>query len=237
MTSATVNRKKIQDPSGSSNKWFIVALAGIFVIGAAGVAILASSRTSEISEGIAVSGIPVGEEVEISASVSTEGTPLTAMPQLPTAVGDASNDPAIGQVAPTIIGTDFSGDSVTIEADGRGKAVIFLAHWCPHCQQEVPTVVDLYNDGKLPEGVDLYAVSTAVRAGDPNYPPNRWLAIEQWPLPVIRDSAASDAYSSYGAGGFPFAVYLDGENKVVARSAGELTPLQMESLWLSTLGG
>ncbi|MFT7597715.1 MAG: hypothetical protein ACI8TP_000635 [Acidimicrobiales bacterium] len=55
-----------------------------------------------------------------------------------------------------------------------------------------------------------------------------------WPLPVLRDTANSDALIAYGASGFPFAVYLDGENRVLTRTSGELGAEAIEVLWLAT---
>ncbi|MDH3607456.1 MAG: hypothetical protein OER12_10740, partial [Acidimicrobiia bacterium] len=46
-------------------------------------------------------------------------------------------DPAVGLAAPTIAGTSFDGSAVSIEPSGKHQVVIFLAHWCPHCQSEV----------------------------------------------------------------------------------------------------
>ena len=35
--------------------------------------------------------------------------------------------------------SDFDGDDITIGADdGTAKVILFVAHWCPHCQAEVP---------------------------------------------------------------------------------------------------
>ena len=35
-----------------------------------------------------------------------------------------------GLYSPTVDGYDFSGQSVSIENNGRPKVIIFLAHWC-----------------------------------------------------------------------------------------------------------
>ena len=94
-------------------------------------------------------------------------------------------------------------------------------------------MVDMLNDGRAPDGFDVIAVSTAVRDDQPNFPPQDWLVDEAWPKPVMRDSDGFDALLAYGAGGFPFTVYLDGENRVVARSVGQLSAEDIESLWLA----
>lgn len=145
-------------------------------------------------------------------------------------------DPAFGMVAPEVVGQDFEDNTVAIEHDGTPKAVVFLAHWCPHCQAEVPRVTQWLEETGGIEGVDVISVSSAVDDRSTNYPPSAWLEEENWPMPVIRDDANSSVIRSYGNGGFPYWVFLDGEGRVVARTAGELQISQLEAL-LGALAG
>ena len=145
-----------------------------------------------------------------------------------TVAGDAlpeftasAEDPAVGQVAPELRGASFDGSPVELTRDGRGKLVVFVAHWCPHCQVEVPEIVEHLRTVDLPEGVDLVAVSTAVSERQPNYPPSRWLERESWTAPVLVDDGDGAASRAYGLGGFPFFVGLDADGTVVGRVAGE----------------
>jgi thiol-disulfide isomerase/thioredoxin len=147
---------------------------------------------------------------------------------------DANNDLAYGVVAPTLSGTGFDGSDVVIENDGSAKVIYFVAHWCPHCQAEVPMIQGLVDDGKLPEGLDVYAVSTSVDQGRGNYPPSDWLAEEGFTPTVMRDDDSASALSAFGATSFPFAVYLNANNEVVARTAGSLDANQTEQLWQAT---
>ncbi len=176
---------------------------------------------------------PLGDQ---TAAIAVTGQPLDRMPsQIP--VTEPDNDPAIGQTAPEISGTDFAGSPVEIVADGTPRVVMFVAHWCPHCQREVPAVLDLIESGALPDGMELVIVSTAVRQDDENYPPQTWLQDEGWRGPIIRDSEEFDALLAFGAGGFPFSVYLNADHQVVTRSAGEIPPDIIEQLWLATATG
>ncbi|MGI8938357.1 MAG: TlpA family protein disulfide reductase [Iamia sp.] len=78
--------------------------------------------------------------------VTAEGEPLAPY------VADSA-DPAIGQVAPTLTGIDPAGDPVTIDPGAEGPMVIaFVAHWCPHCQAEVPRLVDLADEAASSTG-------------------------------------------------------------------------------------
>ena len=58
----------------------------------------------------------------------------------------AGADPAVGVKAPKISGEDFGGEAVTFGDSGTPTAVVFLAHWCPHCQAEVPEVQRWLNE-------------------------------------------------------------------------------------------
>ncbi len=211
----------------SSNKGFILAIVAICILGAAAVAIVATSGA----------GSSDPDSVVQTAPVSIEGD---ALPQMPEVGGltTAANDEAVGMVAPKLVGTDFEGNEVVIEADGRSKAVYFLAHWCVHCQAEAPRVQALIDAGSQPEGMDVYAVSTSVSAGRGNYPASKWLETGVgWTSPIMRDTESGEALVSYGAGGFPFVVYLDGNNTVLARSSGELDEAAIAAAWQLTASG
>jgi thiol-disulfide isomerase/thioredoxin len=150
-----------------------------------------------------------------TASVSVTGN---ALPDFDPAVEDT----AVGAVMPEASGTDFDSDPVALRNDGRAKLVLFLAHWCPHCQSEVPVVQEWLDSNGMPEGVDLYSVSTGVDEAQPNYPPSEWLDREGWTVPVLRDNAAGDVATAYGVSGFPFFVFVNSEGDVVGRASGEL---------------
>lgn len=175
---------------------------------------------------IAVSVVSGGTEPdEAFGEVTVEGNVL------PTFAGDPAGDVATGMTAPTVSGTDFDGSTVTIEPDGRPKVVLFLAHWCPHCQAEVPRVVDWLEAGNQPETVDFYAVSTLVNRLQGNWPPQDWLEGAGLDLPLIQDDNVSTASASFGMAGTPFWMVLDGENKVLFRVGGEIGTEGMTALF------
>ena len=117
-----------------------------------------------------------------------------------------------------------------ITDDGKAKLVVFVAHWCPHCQREVPVLVRWLQDGKLPTSVSLYVVSTAVDRERPNWPPSTWLREAGLTAPVLADDAEGSAAGAYGVSAFPFFTTVDADGKVVARDSGELTPDQLDQL-------
>lgn len=179
-------------------------------------------------------GCSLGEPVE-AIDIQIDGESLDAMPEEGGAVLDASSDPMAGRVAPTLTGTDYNGVEVTIAPDGRPKAIYFIAHWCSHCQEEVPIVQSMIDQGAQPDGMDIYAVSTAVDKNRGNYPVVSWLDKEGFSVPVLRDGNDNQALKSYGSSGFPYVVYLDDEHRVVARSRGGLSAEAIEQLWALTL--
>ena len=155
---------------------------------------------------------------------SEETRPVTVSGEsLPAMVESGQPDPAVGLAVPTIAGENFDGDAVTIENDGRAKVIAFVAHWCPHCQKEVPRISDYLDETGMPDNVDLYFVSTDSSAGKNNYPPSAWLRREGVDdVPTVVDDGKVKAYRAFGAGGFPFMIFVDAEGNVALRTTGEL---------------
>jgi thiol-disulfide isomerase/thioredoxin len=151
----------------------------------------------------------------------------------------ASPDPAVGEVAPEVVGEDFDGNAVSISHDGTPKAIVFLAHWCPHCQAEVPEVTAWLNATGGVDGVELISVTTSISSAQDNFPPSDWLRDAGWPVGVIRDDTDSSVLRAYGSGGFPYWVFVDGEGQVVARNAGRIGVDALQSVMtdLAALGG
>ncbi|HCB34220.1 MAG TPA: hypothetical protein DEP69_03395, partial [Acidimicrobiaceae bacterium] len=152
---------------------------------------------------------------------------------LPTFAGD-TNDLAVGSAAPVVSGTDlFTGVAVSTAdsaAAGRPLMVMFYAHWCPHCQNEVDQVTAWLEDNSLPAGVDYVAVSTFEDATRGNHPPKAWLEREGWSLPAITDTAGSSAAEAYGVAQVPFVVTIDAAGVVRYRYGGTIGPSAMVDL-------
>ena len=228
--------KSSQSSGGSqgidgSSKGFMLVVLGLVVVGLAAVAfVVGNSGGDEVAESAAAGTENASSDGAETATVEVVGETLPPMPE-GVRISDASNDAAAGTVAPTITGTGFDGSEVTIGPDGRAKAVYFVAHWCPHCQEEVPLVQGLVDQGTVPADLDVYAVSTAVNSGQGNFPPSAWLAEEGFTPMTMRDDETSTAFAGFGGGSFPYVVYLDADNQVVARSAGSLDAETTTQLW------
>jgi thiol-disulfide isomerase/thioredoxin len=163
-----------------------------------------------------------GAEQE-TAAVEVEGT------SLPTFPGNDATDPAVGETAPTLVGETFDTSAVTIGPTGTPQIVVFLSHSCPHCQAEVPLLVELADRGVF-DGIDIAAVATNTSDQLANYPPSAWLEREQWPFPVLLDDEQGTAGQAYGLPAFPFFVFLDADGTVVGRATGELSAAALDEV-------
>jgi thiol-disulfide isomerase/thioredoxin len=197
---------------GRAPRWLWPVAAGLVVLVAVVAVVLGGGdKEPEVEAGI--------EQVR---PVTVTGTALPVLVE--------GADAAVGQVAPELRGADFDGTKVNVAHDGRGKVLVFAAHWCPHCQREVPVLVAHLADNPEPSGVDIVLVSTSVSRDQPNFPPSSWLRGENWPYPVLVDDANSSASTAYGLPGFPYFVALDAEGKVVARTSGEIPASDFDRL-------
>jgi len=160
-----------------------------------------------------------------------------ALPPLTT--NDFSADPAVGNPAPVLVGLGYDGRTIRLDPAADGPTmVVFLAHWCPHCNDEIPVLLKLRDDNRIPDEVNVIAVSTAVTPGQPNFPPDEWLDDKDWTYPAIADGVDLErdtwiAADAYGVSGFPFVVLVDAAGNVAARWSGERPPSEIAGLLAS----
>jgi len=224
-TASRVAAAEAEAPSGSTLPW-ILAAVGVVVLIAMFIAFRASS--SSTTGGSPAAGSTAGTVVQGALNTADVSVAGSALPAFPKTAG--APDPAIGTKAPTLTGKGFDGSPLTIGGAGQPSVVMFVAHWCPHCQREVPALQAEFNKNGMPAGVQLFSVSTSVQEDAANYPPVSWLVKEGWTVPTLVDSADGAAASAYGLSGFPFFVALDASGNVVARTSGELTLDQFNAL-------
>ncbi|HTO00510.1 MAG TPA: TlpA disulfide reductase family protein [Microthrixaceae bacterium] len=213
-------------PDQSGSKSLIIVGVVVLVVVLAVVAVLMTgggdssvNAKSDKNTGAYAAANAVKEQ----SGVTVTGEALPPFPEVDTPLAPADQDSAVGKVAPTLSGQTFDGKDMTIDPkDGRAKVVVFAAHWCPHCQVEIPKIQEWINDGNKPDDVDFYAVSTAVQADRPNYPPSKWIAKVGWTPPVLLDDADSHAAVAYGLTEFPFMVALNADGTVSERGSGEI---------------
>jgi len=196
----------------------IVAGVVVLIIAAALIAVLATGGSDDSGDSSASgdSG-DSGAEIEQTRPVEVTGEALAPFE-------DPAADPAVGQASPVVNGQGFDGTAMTIGGAGdKPTLLVFLAHWCPHCNREVPEVIKLNDAGGIPADLDVIGISTAVASDRPNYPPSEWIVDKGWPFPTMADSENSEALSAFGGTGFPFLVMVDSDGTVLARQSGEST--------------
>ena len=184
------------------NKNFIIAGVVVLVLGIA------------IAIGVTLSSEPV-------AAGLPEGEVNVVGDSLPQYAGENDDNVALGLAAPTFSAPDQNSEIFQLEKNGNSKALLFLAHWCPHCQREVPVVQRFIDSNGVPPGIDVIAVATSIDRGRDNYPPQEWLQREGWSETQIYD-LDREIGEAYGLNAFPYWVFLDKDLNVLARRTGNL---------------
>lgn len=190
----------------------IVAVVGIFV-----VTFLSAGTGGGGDFEVEAFGEPV---------ISGEGLPLMN----PNAAGVAADDPAVGLPAPEVTGVDYNGEPVSITNDGQPKIIMFLAHWCGHCQAEVPRITARLGSGSETDGVAWYGIATSSNSTAPNWSPAAWLDREGFPAPVIMDDIDSSVLDAYGISSFPGWAVVGSDGNIIARATGELPAEAVDAL-------
>lgn len=223
-----------RDQAAGRSRWLlpVAAVAAVLLVGTAAIVL-----------GGGGGGGQTASSTRPSASAVSSGAGSGAIGGVPTITGlglvpfeNPTGDPAVGRPAPTVVGASFDGRPVSIGGTGRPAIIIFLAHWCSHCQAEVPLVQAWLDGGGLPDGVDIVSVSTATDPAAPNYPPDAWLAREGWTPPVVVDPTGSIA-DAYGLPGFPYFVFVDADGNVAGRISGEVPVADLEAIAADLAGG
>ena len=215
-----MNQKKPQQRDTGRAVWIVGAVIAV-VIGVAAIVAISQTGGGDDSE---ASGLQQYSEITV------EGESLPAF-------GEGDTDAAVGMTAPIVTGQGFTGNTVTTEPIGP-TMLVFLAHWCPHCQREVPLLVEWEASGTMPEGLDVIGVATATSPTNPNVPPSEWLTREYFPplWPVLADDANNTAGNAFGVSGYPFFVLMDETGKVVQRISGEVSIDELNQIIETTLG-
>jgi len=168
-------------------------------------------------------GFYIDEEFYENVQVDVEGEFLPAM--------ENRYDPAVGLAAPLIKGVDMAGNPVVLQEYAETTIVIVLAHWCPHCRNEVRELASYFLDNPLPEGIRVVSIATSINPTRANYPPHKWFENEQWNIPVIVDNSDSDIARAMGVSSFPFFIVIDSNGDVSLRIAGRLGIDSLERLF------
>lgn len=215
----------------SNTTRLVIAAVVVAVVAALVVALVAGGSSDD--ESSPATSTPSS----VAPGSASETQPVEVVGSALVPLEDETADPAVGQPAPTLRGATFDGSPVEITpGGGNDQLIVFLAHWCPHCNAELPIIEEWRAAGMIPEGLDIVAVSTAVSADRPNYPPSRWLVDKGWTWPALADSADMTAAGAYGVTGYPFMVIVGADGNVKGRTSGE-KGLEALDTWVSTTLG
>lgn len=211
--------------------WWMWAAIGAIVVIALGIAAWATTGNDpKVSVGTTGTDNSSSSAAE-TQPVTTVGTPLARQSQ-----GGVDETPS-GLTPPTLKGFTFAGAPIDITPGGRAKMVVFLAHWCPHCNREIPVIEAWAAADGVPASLDIIGVSTGVSAQSANYPPSQWIVKTAWQWPVMADSPQSDAALAYGVGGYPTFVIVGADGKVKVRNSGELPQADLDAMVKKALAG
>jgi cytochrome c biogenesis protein CcmG/thiol:disulfide interchange protein DsbE len=218
---------RAREKGGSSSR-LLLPIVGIGIVLVAAIAAIVLTSGSGSGGGAASTAPPTSSAGASPGAVPPGTAPVITGTSLPV-FEDTAGDPAVGLTIPEVDGADFAGNPVAIDLDGKPKVLLFLAHWCGHCQAEVPVVQDWIDSGAAPTDIEVISVATAIDDSLPNYPPDEWLEREGWTVPVIVDPTTAVS-QAYGLNAYPYWVFVDGEGKVTGRLTGELPIADLETI-------
>lgn len=197
----------------------LIAVVGMLLGGCA--------KSEKVTQGTVAAG---GQQSSIA-----EVQPVTVAGESLAKVDSFTNDPAIGKDAPGLSGYNFQGDPVKLDWSAGPTMVVFLAHWCGHCNAEVPILIQWKNSGQMPANLKVVGITTAVSPSQANYPPSRWLPGFGWPWPILADSAANEAATAFGVGSYPYFVIVGTDGKVKLRNSGQVPANQLTPMVAAAL--
>lgn len=199
---------------GGALSWvpWVAAVAVIAVIAVVAVVVARNDAEAKV------------QEWDTGAPVTVTGDPLPILPE-------AGDDPAIGMAVPELSGTSVrTGEPLTLDDSGKGRIIVVTAHWCPHCQNEIPKIVEHLKDSPLPDDVELVGLTTGMDRSAGNFPPSAWLEKEDWSAPTLIDDAEGTGAAALGVSGFPFFLVVGPDGDVRARASGSIDMSRFDAI-------
>jgi thiol-disulfide isomerase/thioredoxin len=178
------------------------------------------------------------EELAAEAPIAAAGSGASAAVAPSTPAGwlppfeQGQPDAALGIALGDVTGPEYYSEAdLTVDpADGTTRAWLVWAHWCPHCQRELPALSEWYeaNAASYPN-VELVSVTTSIDPGRGN-PLEPYLDELALPFPAIVDADLALA-EQFGASAFPFWVFTGPDGTTLLRVAGFLEIAQLEEIF------
>lgn len=219
--------QRVHDAHNQANRsrtiWIIGAVAMVILFAVIVTAVARGGNDEKAADSSTSGGTVVAVGDTDYGTVEVNGTPLPPM-------AEGGADAAVGQPVPTLTGQQFNGANIAIGNDGKPKVILGIAHWCPHCQKEVPIIQKWLDDNGMPADVEIVAVSTSATESRGNWPASEWLNGEGWTVPTLVDDQDGTAATAIGVSGFPYMLVVDAEGNVVYRTSGEKTVEEWEAI-------
>lgn len=212
MATSSKNRKGAKAaPTPAKRNWaFPAVIAGVVVIGIVIVVIAALNKSPTQQSDVELVG---GGKGDSAPTASIEGTA------------------AQGQPFPNITGEDmYTGRQVsTKDMQGKPTLVVVWAHWCPHCQKELPIIQQMSKD----EAGDFNFLTVTTAAGQQpaqaQYAtPATLMKTQGITMPTLRDDGTT-IMQALDVQGFPTLLMVDADGKLVGRASGEMPKDQLLS--------
>ena len=131
-------------------------------------------------------------------------------------------DSALGWAAPEVKAVGLDGEEIYIGGEGPTTLIMVLAHWCPHCRNEVRELAPFLNETDSLDRVRMVTLLTSINDERANFPPHTWLDLEKWPVPSIVDNPSSQIATAYGISSFPFFIVINDKGEIALRIPGRL---------------
>ena len=214
----------------------VSAVVGVVVVAAAIVAV--STSGSSPTDTTVATTLPASDSTTPGNSPAPDSVPPAeyqpvritgdALPPMPEAGADAG----IGAKVPVVNGYNFDGDPVSLDiaASGKPTMVVFLAHWCPHCNREIPRILEWAATNGVPEGLRIVGVATGSRNDYPNWPPSAWLTDMGWKWEKMADTQDGHVFGAYGGTSFPTMVLVGPDGTLKNRFSGEVEIADLDRL-------
>jgi thiol-disulfide isomerase/thioredoxin len=146
----------------------------------------------------------------------------------PPASEAAETSTAVPEVLPDFTLADMDGSPRSIRSwSGKSMIVNFWATWCAPCRREIPLLRQIQQQ-RGGEGFQVVGVAVDFREDVIKYA--KEIGID-YPV-LIGEQDGLDAVTQFGQGslGFPFTVFTDSRQRIVAFHLGEIEPAQAEAL-------
>ena len=243
-----VTTREEQPRSSGTARGLLIALAVglVAVFAMQAFTLISASRTDEqiaaLEEQIDSVGVDI-DDVQVSVNAvdqkvddlasaslvapSASGASAAVAPSVPSGYlapfEQGQPDAALGMVLGDVSGVEYYTEvELTVDpTDGTARAWLVWAHWCPHCQRELPPLSTWYaeNADQYPN-VELISVSSSIDPARGN-PLEPYLDELQLPFPVIIDPDLALA-EQFGLSAYPFWVFTAGDGTTLLRVAGFL---------------